>query len=154
PLFLAMAAGGGLPLDPVFRGVAALSERDRARALARWSIRAALVERGAYGGSGFEVMAEILAADAFLPPNDMADIKNWLVVQEPWVMIARAAEAEDEPEWQDVLDEAAGLWAEAARDGAEGRAVSPWRSRARDRRVSRARRRRRRQRSGQAPTTG
>ncbi|MEM6680378.1 MAG: hypothetical protein AAF675_21135, partial [Pseudomonadota bacterium] len=91
---------------------------------------------------------------AFLPPNDMADIKNWLVVQEPWVMIARAAEAEDEPEWQDVLDEAAGLWAEAARDGAEGRAVSPWRSRSRYLRVYRARRRRRRQRSGQAPTTG
>ncbi|MEM7498127.1 MAG: hypothetical protein AAF371_09070 [Pseudomonadota bacterium] len=148
---LAFAVGGNLPLGPVLAGLDDVAPPQRARLIARWSVESVGPERTAYGGIGFEAMADFLVASAFLHPEAACVTKSWLVLQEPWVIIPRALEGETEPEWQDVLDEAATLWMAAARDGREGRAVSPWRSRSRYLRRYRQKRRRR---SGPAPTTG
>ncbi|MEL6575680.1 MAG: hypothetical protein AAFQ81_07300 [Pseudomonadota bacterium] len=151
PLFFQMAEHGRIGLRSVVDGAAAVPEAALARAIARWTLHTHPPSYDLIGGEGFEERAGQLAAHAFLSPGGMDFTKSWLVLQEPWIIIPRALEGETEPEWQDVLDEAATLWAAAARDGREGRAVSPWRSRSRYLRRYRARPRRR---SGPGPTTG
>ncbi|MEL7139141.1 MAG: hypothetical protein AAFP67_08830, partial [Pseudomonadota bacterium] len=151
PVFLSMADEGCVGVEAVFAGAEAAPEAARAREIARWTVGNYAAPYAAQGQPGFEAVAEYLAADTFVSPKAMDVTKCWLVLQEPWVMIPRALERETEPEWQDVLDEAATLWAAAARDGREGRAVSPWRSRSRYLRRYRQKRRRR---SGRGPTTG
>ncbi|MEO1316831.1 MAG: hypothetical protein AAFW01_09620 [Pseudomonadota bacterium] len=148
---ITMVVGAEVPLAPLLDRLLDVPEAARARTIARWTLDECRNGSSDPNQCGFEAMAAVLAASTFCDAEAMDVTKCWLVLQEPWVMIPRALERETEPEWQDVLDEAATLWAAAARDGREGRAVSPWRSRSR---YLRRYRRKRRRRSGRGPTTG
>ncbi|MEM9766038.1 MAG: hypothetical protein AAF968_26715, partial [Pseudomonadota bacterium] len=106
---LTLTLGGNVPLGPVLAGLDDVGEAERARLIARWSVESAGPDRTAYGGIGAEAMADHLIAAAFLPAEAACVTKSWLVLQEPWVIITRALEGETEPEWQEVLDEAATL---------------------------------------------